>query len=89
MLVPRAAWDKLMDQLGNLHESGQQLAEARERAARFETEAQFLRERLAEMRAERDELRTAVAPVPADAGERRGPSRLLGDWVRRLGRPRG
>lgn len=57
MLVPRDAWDKLMDQLGNLHEAGQMLAEARERAARAETEAGFLRERLAEMRQERDGLR--------------------------------
>ncbi|HWL48697.1 MAG TPA: hypothetical protein VNT92_02380 [Acidimicrobiia bacterium] len=51
MLVPIEAWDKMLHQLGNLHEAGQQLAEARERAARAETEASFLRERLAEMRA--------------------------------------
>ena len=57
MLVPRDAWDRLMDQLGNLHEAGLLLAEARERAAKAETEAGFLRERLAELRAERDELR--------------------------------
>jgi len=54
MLVPRDAWDKLMDQLGNLHEAGQMLAEARERAGRAETEVLFLRERLAEMRSERE-----------------------------------
>jgi DNA-binding transcriptional MerR regulator len=57
MLVPRDAWDRLMDQLGNLHEAGLLLAAARERAAKAETEAGFLRERLAELRAERDELR--------------------------------
>ena len=57
MLVPRDAWDRLMDQLGNLHEAGLHLAEARERAAKAETEASFLRERLAEMRSERDELK--------------------------------
>lgn len=57
MLVPRDAWDRLMDQLGNLHEAGLLLAEARERAAKAETETGFLRERLAELRAERDELR--------------------------------
>lgn len=57
MLVPRDAWDRLMDQLGNLHEAGLHLAEARERAAKAETEATFLRERLAEMRTERDELK--------------------------------
>ena len=41
-----------------------QLAEARERAAKAETEATFLRERVADLRAERDELRTAAAPPP-------------------------
>ncbi|HSM01494.1 MAG TPA: hypothetical protein VK960_03495 [Acidimicrobiia bacterium] len=56
MLVPRDAWDRLMDQLGNIHEAGLLLAEARERAAKAETEAEFLRERLGELRAERDEL---------------------------------
>ena len=61
MLVPRDAWDKLMDQLGNLHEAGQMLADARERAAKAETEALFLRERLAEMRSQRD--------APAAGGE--------------------
>jgi hypothetical protein len=60
MLVPRDAWDKLMDQLGNLHEAGQMLADARERAAKAETEVGFLRERLAEMRGERDLLRERV-----------------------------
>ncbi len=67
MLVPRHAWDKLMDQLGNLHQAGQQLAEARERAARAETEARFLRERLGEMRQERDTLRRRVGEEPAPA----------------------
>lgn len=62
MLVPRDAWDRLMDQLGNLHEAGLALAEARERAAKAETESGFLRERLAELRTERDELRTRVVP---------------------------
>lgn len=65
MLVPRDAWDRLMDQLGNLHEAGMALAEARERAARAETEAGFLRERLSEMRAERDGLRARTAEVAA------------------------
>lgn len=63
MLVPRDAWDKLMDQLGNLHEAGMQLGAARERAAKAETEAKFLRERLSEMRSERDELKN-VSPSP-------------------------
>jgi hypothetical protein len=70
MLVPRDAWDRLMDQLGNLHEAGIYLAEARERAAKAETEATFLRERLAEMRSERDELKQIVGPPrpPAESG---------------------
>jgi hypothetical protein len=50
MLVPVDAWNKMLAQLGNLHEAGQQLAEARERAAKAETEAEFLRRRLAELR---------------------------------------
>ncbi|MGB5432158.1 MAG: hypothetical protein WBN35_01530 [Acidimicrobiia bacterium] len=50
MIVPVDAWNKMLNQLGNLHEAGQQLAEARERAAKAETEALFLRERLAELR---------------------------------------
>jgi hypothetical protein len=52
VLVPIDQWTKVMNQLGNLHEAGQQIAEARERAARAETEVVFLRERLKEMRAE-------------------------------------
>lgn len=50
VLVPIAAWDKMLIQLGNLHEAGQELAEAKERAAKAETEAKFLRERLRDMR---------------------------------------
>ncbi len=71
MLVPRDAWDKLLDQLGNLHEAGMQLASARERAAKAETETTFLRERLTEMRAERDELKdlTRTQPIPAASRE--------------------
>lgn len=52
MLVPIDAWNRMLNQLGNLHEAGQQLAEARERAAKAETEARFLKERLADLRAE-------------------------------------
>jgi hypothetical protein len=52
MLIPIAAWDKMLMQLGNLHEAGQQLAEARERAGKAETEALFLRERLGDLRAQ-------------------------------------
>ena len=58
MIVPLDAWNTMLHQLGNLHEAGQQLAEARERAAKAETEATFLRERLAEMRMQNTEHRT-------------------------------
>ncbi len=75
MLVPIDAWDKMLHQLGNLHEAGQQLAEARERAARAETEAAFLRERLAELRVAPSEEattppvqdETALPPEPEPA----------------------
>jgi len=66
MIVPIDAWDKMLLQLGNLHEAGQQLAEARERAARAETEAVFLRERLAEIRAAKD---TTVEEAPAGVAD--------------------
>jgi len=69
MIVPIAAWDKMLLQLGNLHEAGQQLAEARERAGRAETEARFLRERLAEMRQERDGRPAATPPEPEPEAE--------------------
>lgn len=52
MLVPLDAWNKMLNQLGNLHQAGQDLAEARERAAKAETESKFLRERLAELRSD-------------------------------------
>jgi len=62
MLVPLDAWNRMLNQLGNLHEAGQQLAEARERAAKAETESRFLKERLAELR---DELNRAEPAAPA------------------------
>ena len=61
MLVPLDAWNRMLNQLGNLHEAGQQLAEARERAAKAETEARFLKERLAELR---EALETANRTEP-------------------------
>lgn len=63
MLVPLDAWNKMLNQLGNLHEAGQQLAEARERAAKAETEVVFLRERLTELRTRTE----PAAPEPATA----------------------
>jgi hypothetical protein len=65
MLVPIAAWDKMLMQLGNLHKAGQELAEARERAARAETEAAFLRERLADMRQTNKTPEAEPEPVAA------------------------
>ena len=68
MIVPIDAWNKMLSQLGNLHEAGQQLAEARERAAKAETEAAFLRSRLAELRSEGNDSPTGVTietPMPA------------------------
>jgi hypothetical protein len=57
MIVPIDAWNKMLNQLGNLHEAGQQLAEASERAAKAETESTFLREQLAESRLRNQESR--------------------------------
>ena len=68
MIVPVDAWNKMLAQLGNLHEAGQQLAAARERAAKAETEAEFLRERLSEIRKDSSTVETpepvAAAPEP-------------------------
>ncbi len=64
MLVPLDAWNKMLIQLGNLHEAGQQLAEARERAAKAETETVFLRERVSEMRSELAEAKTSAMRPP-------------------------
>jgi hypothetical protein len=64
MLVPLDAWNKMLMQLGNLHEAGQQLAEARERAAKSETETVFLRERISEMRGELAEAKTSATRPP-------------------------
>ena len=44
LLVPLDAWNTVLKQLGNLHESSQLMAEARERAAKAEAEADFLRD---------------------------------------------
>ena len=48
--VRQEVWEATVAQLANLHEAGRELAEARERAAKAETEVFFLRERLTEMR---------------------------------------
>ncbi len=67
MIVPIDAWNKMLNQLGNLHEAGQQLAAVTERAAKAETEAAFLRQRLAELRADEASVGTSPAvssPTP-------------------------
>jgi len=69
MIVPIDAWNKMLNQLGNLHEAGQQLATARERAAKAETEAMFLRERLAEMRTEAADDRRRTTDDGFDTAE--------------------
>ncbi len=69
MIVPIDAWNKMLNQLGNLHEAGQQLAEARERAAKAETEAKFLREQLAENRAKKPDARIQKPEIPDQPSE--------------------
>lgn len=60
ILVPFDAWERMLGQLGNLHEAGQQLADARERAAKAETEVEFLRERMRELRKRAEEAELAA-----------------------------
>jgi hypothetical protein len=89
MLVPLDAWNRMLNQLGNLHEAGQQLAEARERAAKAETEAHFLKERLAELRAQADQTRESDEPATGSGPSASGPFSLVGKiysgWRRRRG----
>ena len=56
LLVPLDAWNTVLNQLGNLHEASQQMAEARERAAKAESEADFLREKLKNTRHQLEEV---------------------------------
>ena len=65
VLVPVETWTKVMDQLGNLHQAGQDLAEARERAARAETQVEFLKQQLADEKAKRRKPSTPKAAAPA------------------------
>lgn len=84
MIVPIDAWNKMLLQLGNLHEAGRQLAEARERAAKAETEARFLRERLAELRARLERLEGSPSQPAAETA----PRGWLGARLRRVLRRR-
>ena len=81
MIVPIAAWDRMLMQLGNLHQAGQQLADARERAAKAETEARFLRERLAELRAEMNPTQEPEAARAEPVTEREQPPEKLWRYV--------
>lgn len=92
MIVPIDAWNKMLNQLGNLHEAGQQLAVAKERAAKAETEAKFLRERLAEMRREPAsaavEAPVAEPPPPATKATTAAPPEKVWQYLVRRARNR-
>ncbi len=79
VLVPVDEWGRILRQLGNLHDAGQQMAEARERAARAETESEFLKERLKDLR---DQLAVAkeIADRPPPEPE---PMPTWGEWLTR------
>ena len=57
LLVPLDAWNTVLNQLGNLHEASQQMAEARERAAKAEAEAEFLKEKLKNTREQLNQVK--------------------------------
>ena len=69
LLVPLDAWNTVLNQLGNLHEASQQMAEARERAAKAEAEAEFLREKL-----KNTSCLLYTSPSPRDIRRSRMPS---------------
>lgn len=76
VLVPLDQWNRLLGQLGNIHEAGQQLAEARERMGRAETENDFLKERIRDLRAQLERpadtpATPVVAPEPPQLSPRR------------------
>lgn len=80
MIVPLDAWNRMLNQLGNLHEAGQQLAEARERAAKAETEARFLKERLADLRQQLEETKELEASEPLEPAPPSLVSRAYRGW---------
>jgi hypothetical protein len=69
--VPVTAWDRMLSQLGNLHEMGRELAAAEARAARAETEARFHADRVGELRADLAVLRSQVEALEAERDEAR------------------
>lgn len=79
VLVPLDEWSRLLRQLGNLHDAGQQMAEARERAAKAETESEFLKERLRDLReqlAAANEIANRPVPEP-------DPMPAFPEWITR------
>jgi len=50
MIIPLTAWEEIVNQLGNIHEASQNMAEARERAAKAEAENNFLREKIVNLK---------------------------------------
>lgn len=76
VLVPAETWTRVLEQLGHLHEAGRELAEARERAARAETQVEFLRQQLADAKAAaRPARQRASAPPRAPATRSVAPAR--------------
>jgi hypothetical protein len=65
MIVPLDTWTRILEQVGNVHEAGQQLAEARERAARAETENRFLHEQIKDLKTQGRPVRRAAAKAAA------------------------
>ncbi len=65
MLVPLDTWTRILEQIGNVHEAGQQLADARERAARAEAENEFLRTQLSDLKAQKRSTRKPASPAAA------------------------
>jgi hypothetical protein len=56
-IIPISAWEAVVKQLGNIHEASQNMAEARERAAKSEAENNFLREKISNLKEDIEILR--------------------------------
>ena len=65
MPIPKDAWNKMIEQLGNLFEAGRALATEAAARAKAETEVQFLRERVSDLEEQLE--RIAGVAVSADA----------------------
>ncbi|MFT5202132.1 MAG: hypothetical protein ACI9C1_001514 [Candidatus Aldehydirespiratoraceae bacterium] len=73
MMVPIDTWTRILEQVGNVHESGQQLADAKERAARAETENEFLKEQLRDLKSQKKTPRRPAAPATPAAVSKPAP----------------